>query len=86
MDESGCDNIKHIDKNYPVFNLSSVLFKQKNYSQANIEICNIKKDYWGHDKLIFRSRLIRKHKEDFSILFDANIKKKFIASINDFMA
>jgi len=84
LDESGCDNIKKINKNFPVFNLTGVLFTHENYLKANGDLDNLKVKYFGNTRIIFHSFEIRKHQKEFVILENIERDRMFTNSINDF--
>lgn len=82
LDESGDHGLSNIDPGFPIFVLSGILTSATNYESIQNECNKIKKELWGNKKVIFHSRDIRKCEKEFVILFDLNIKKKFIESIN----
>ena len=83
LDESGDHGLKTIDKSFPIFLLCGILISEENYKLIRDEINKIKTEFWNNKNVIFHSRDIRKCNNEFQILFDLDIKKKFYDSIND---
>ncbi|MBP0902778.1 DUF3800 domain-containing protein [Mariniflexile gromovii] len=82
LDESGDHGLKTIDKSFPIFLLCGILISEENYRLIRADINQIKIEFWNNKNVIFHSRDIRKCNNEFQILFDLDIKKKFYNSIN----
>lgn len=86
LDESGDHSLVKIDKQYPVFALSSISFSTNYYvNDADIIIDNLKMKYWGHKDVILHSSDIRKRRKEFSILADINKERSFQNDLSDIM-
>ena len=83
IDESGDHGLHKVDPNFPVFLLCGLLFNETDYFEARDKINVIKHKHWGNKQVILHSRDIRKCEKEFQILFDLDVKKDFISSIND---
>lgn len=86
LDESGDHNLIKIDKQFPVFTLSSVTFNREYYLDVTNPTMNeLKIKYWEHSNIIFHSREIKKQINDFSILIDRNIRNDFQNDLTNLM-
>lgn len=83
LDESGDHGLTNIDEQFPIFVLSGILISESNYKLMSAQLADIKKEFWGNKKVIIHSRDIRKCQNEFTILFDEEIKKNFYSKIND---
>lgn len=83
LDESGDHGLNNIDPQFPVFVLSGILLTEDSYESLKAEAGKIKQKFWGHKKVIFHSRNIRKCENEFTILFDNEIKGDFYEAINN---
>lgn len=83
IDESGDHGLTTTDPNFPVFVLCGVLISAVNLEIIREEMNKIKSTLWGNKKVIFHSRDIRKCEKEFTLLFDAEIKKKFYNELNN---
>ncbi|TXD50004.1 DUF3800 domain-containing protein [Polaribacter sp. IC073] len=86
LDESGDHGLKKIDENFPIFLLCGILVSEKNYKNVKEKINKIKLEFWNNNNVIFHSRDIRKCNNEFQILFDLGVKKRFYESINDLIS
>ena len=86
IDESGDHGLHNVDPNFPVFLLCGILYREDEYFNARDQVNVIKKKHWGNKDVILHSRDIRKCEKEFQILFDLDIKKDFIESINEVIA
>ena len=86
LDESGDHGIKRIDENFPIFLLCGILISEESYSLIREKINKIKIDFWNNTNIILHSRDIRKCNNEFQILFDINLKKRFYEAINDLVS
>lgn len=86
LDESGDHGLKKIDENFPIFLLCGILISEENYKTIRVKINKIKEHFWKNKEVIFHSRDIRKCNNEFQILFDLQIKKRFYEAINDLIS
>lgn len=86
LDESGDHGLKKIDENFPIFLLCGILVSEENYKTVREKINKIKLEFWDNNNVIFHSRDIRKCNNEFQILFDLEIKKRFYESVNDLIS
>lgn len=82
IDESGDHGLTEVDPGFPVFVLAGVLISESNYKNLVEAFDRIKQKYWGEKKVIFHSRDIRKMNNEFSILFNPEIKSQFLEDLN----
>ncbi|GHU57154.1 hypothetical protein FACS189411_09880 [Bacteroidia bacterium] len=85
LDECGDQNLADFEATFPIFTLCGILVSEKEYLCLEKLVVEMKKRYWGDDKVILHSRDIRKCDKDFGILFDINIKNAFYQDINSIM-
>lgn len=83
LDESGDHGLTNIDEQFPIFVLSGILVSENDYILLTASLNEIKKEFWGSKKVIIHSRDIRKCQNEFEILFDEAIKKRFYKKINN---
>mgnify|MGYP002710958215 CR=1 FL=1 len=85
VDESGDHAMgESIDKSFPIFVLAFCVFKKDEY--ANIAIPAMKKlkfKYFGHDIVNLHEREIRKAKNKFSFLVNAELRENFFHDLNN---
>lgn len=85
VDESGDHAMgESIDKSFPIFVLAFCIFKKEEY--ANIAIPEMKKlkfKYFGHDIVNLHEREIRKAKNKFSFLVNAELRENFFNDLNN---
>lgn len=85
VDESGDHEMGgSIDPNFPVFVLAFCIFKKDEY--ADIAIPAMKKlkfKYFGHDIVNLHEREIRKSKNKFSFLVNAELRESFFSDLNN---
>lgn len=82
IDESGDHGLVNIDENFPVFVLCGVVFSENNYNNFIQNLNEFKMKYFNSSKVILHSRDIRKCNNEFSILFDLNLKESFYKDLN----
>jgi hypothetical protein len=82
LDESGDHGLVNIDPGFPVFVLCGILISEDSYIIMNKKAQQIKSEFWGDKIVIFHSRDIRKCEKEFSILFDLELKSRFLKQIN----
>lgn len=82
-DESGDHNLSIINPDYPIFVLVFCIFNKQDYIQQIIPtFSNLKFTFFGHDMVIFHEHEIRKAKNAFKILIDADTRKSFMHMTN----
>lgn len=86
LDESGDHGLNNIDPQYPVFVLCGIILSETSYQILQSEVANIKQKFWGNKKVIFHSRDIRKCENEFTILFDNEIKGNFYKAVNNMIS
>ncbi|MBK8947173.1 MAG: DUF3800 domain-containing protein [Ignavibacteriae bacterium] len=86
LDESGDHGLIKIDPNFPVFVLTGIILTENSYLNIGNQIKELKKKFWGDKKVILHSSDIRKHENEFSILFDQDIKKEFYEILNTILS
>lgn len=82
IDESGDHGLGNIDPNFPVFVLCGIIVSEQDYDVLRRATNDIKLRFWNNVNVVFHSRDIRKCNNEFSILFDLDIKKQFYEAIN----
>jgi len=82
LDESGDHGLSNINTFFPVFLLCGVLFEKNQYQKSRNLINDIKNKYWGNKEVIRHSSDIRKCNKEFQILFDLELKGKFMTDVN----
>lgn len=82
IDECGDQNLANYDEQFPIFTLCGIIVREDKRLWLEKEVCELKKDFWGHQYTILHSRDIRKCQRGFEILFDLNVKKRFYERIN----
>lgn len=86
MDETGDHSLTNIDRDFPGFCLTLLVFDQDEYIYKAIPcITKLKMDYWGHENVILHSRDIRKAQKDFGFLTDPVKRQPFYERINELM-
>lgn len=83
-DESGDHGIKTINRENPIFVLVFCIFKKTDYiSIVKQTIAKFKIDFWGHDLVVLHNHEIRKSKGEFSFLFNEELRRIFLHSLNE---
>lgn len=85
-DESGDHSLTKVDPVYPVFCLTICLFKKDDYiNQITPAFQRLKFDFFGHDRINFHERDIRKQDKDFAFLRTSEqIRQQFFDRLNQF--
>jgi len=83
LDETGDHGLSFVDPNFPLFLLCGILFEEKELSRVEIQIKQLKNEFFKTNDVIIHSREIRKCEGSFQILFDLDIKKRFYERINE---
>ncbi len=74
-----------MNPDFPVFVLCGVLLSETNYQRVVDDVESLKSHFWGNNNVILHSRDIRKCNNEFSILFDIEVKKNFYERLNTIM-
>lgn len=83
VDESGDHGLKSMDKNYPMFVLAFCVFHKGEYATViTPKLQEFKFRYFGHDMVVLHEHEIRKPKGSFTILFDTEIRGRFMTDLN----
>ena len=87
VDESGDHGLKSMDKTYPMFVLAFCVFNKQQYATViTPKLQEFKFRYFGHDMVVLHEHEIRKPKGPFTILFDAEIRKRFMDDLTTIIA
>ncbi len=83
-DESGNQGLYSINPENPVFVLAFCIFKKADYiSIVKSAIAKFKLDFWGHDLVVLHNHEIRKSKGAFAFLFNEEMRRIFVHSLNE---
>ena len=82
IDESGDHGLTMVNPNFPVFLLCGIVISLENYEIIENEISLLKKSIWGEKDVYFHSKDIRKCENEFKVLFDLEVKKRFYEGLN----
>jgi hypothetical protein len=83
-DESGDHGLASINPENPVFVLVFCIFKKDDYiSIVKSAIANFKLTFWGHDLIVLHNHEIRKSKGAFAFLFNEEMRRIFLHSLNE---
>lgn len=86
LDESGDHNLEKIDRQYPLFVLSGVVFDNDYYRKiAKQAIRRFKKKLFGTDKIILHTADITRNKDGFEKLKELKFRQKFYQELNSLM-
>ncbi len=86
LDECGDHSLTKIDEDFPIFVLSLVVVKRRDYIQTILPAINkLKLRYWDHEGVNLHSRDIRKAEGPFSILQDTSRRKHFLGELSTLM-
>ncbi len=84
LDETGDHSLEKIDKDFPIFVLTTVLVRQSVYCNEIIpKVYQLKIDNFGHEGIILHSRDIRKAQPPFEFLLNPNKREPFLNSISN---
>ncbi len=87
LDETGDHSLEKIDKDFPIFVLTTFLVRQSIYiNQVVPKVYKLKIKYVGHEGIILHSRDIRKAKPPFEFLLNENKRTEFLSAISELMA
>ena len=82
LDECGDQNLSSFDPQFPIFTLCGVVVSEAQDELLADRINLLKRDIWNNTNIILHSRDIRKCQNGFEVLFDLEVKKRFIESVN----
>ena len=82
LDESGTNQLKNIDKQFPVFVLCGILCSEYAYTNIKKDLNRIKFKYFNNKKVIFHSSEIRQRENEFKILNDPKKRGEFYNDLN----
>lgn len=85
LDECGDQNLSSFDPQFPIFTLCGVVVSEEQDELLADRINSLKIDIWNNTNIILHSRDIRKCQNGFEVLFDLEMKKRFIESVNDIL-
>lgn len=86
IDETGDHSLTTIDRDFPVFCLTLLVFDHDKYIYKAIpRATKLKMDYWGHENVVLHSRDIRKAQGDFGFLTDPVKRAPFYDRISELM-
>lgn len=84
VDESGDHSLASIDPDYPIFVLAFCIFNKQNYAKnISTAVQEFKFKYFGHDMVLLHEHEIRKAKNEFTMLVDADIRHSFMSGLNE---
>ena len=82
LDECGDQNLSSFDPQFPIFTLCGVVVSEEQDKLLADRINSLKMDIWNNTNIILHSRDIRKCQNGFEVLFDLEVKKHFLESVN----
>ena len=82
LDECGDQNLSSFDPQFPIFTLCGVVVSEEQDKLLADRINSLKMDIWNNTNIILHSRDIRKCQNGFEVLFDLEVKKRFLESVN----
>ncbi|MFP7313707.1 DUF3800 domain-containing protein [Bacillus safensis] len=87
LDETGDHSLQHIDLSYPIFGLGAAFIRTKRYiNEINPCFDNFKYKYFNKRSVVLHSTEIRKAKNNFNILLNAEVRRNFIDDLNSAVA
>lgn len=86
IDECGDHSLDKIDKDFPLFVLSTVIIERKTYHEHIVPaIAQLKMQFWNHEGVNLHSREIRKAIGDFAFLQVPQLRNAMLTSLTDLM-
>lgn len=82
LDECGDQNLTNVNPQFPVFTLCGIVVSEEQDKMLNEQINALKEDIWHNTNIILHSRDIRKCQNGFEVLFDLEVKKRFLEGVN----
>jgi hypothetical protein len=87
FDECGDHSMNNIDNDFPLFVLSTVVFKRENYTKRVIPaLAGLKLKFWNHEGINLHSRDIRKQLDDFNFMRVPEYRKWFLEELTIMMS
>ena len=87
VDESGDHSMVEIDPLYPRFVLAFCIFKIEHYTGVVVPaVERLKFDFFGHDMVVLHEREIRKQETPYEILFEASVRSRFMARLDELIS
>lgn len=85
LDECGDQNLTSFDPQFPIFTLCGIIVSEEQDIALEEKINNLKTTIWNNTNIILHSRDIRKCQNGFEVLFDLDVKKKFLEMTNEIL-
>lgn len=86
-DESGDHGLISVDPHFPVFALVFCMFEKERYvDEIEPAFRRLKFKYFGHDSVVLHEHEIRKQRESFAFLRNADVREAFMADVTELMA
>lgn len=85
IDECGDQNLENYNPDFPIFTLCGILVSQEERNHLIELIEDLKREFWGHNSIIFHSRDIRRCKKEFLNLLNPEIKTNFYNRLNSIL-
>lgn len=86
IDESGDDNLKSVDPNYPVFVLCGVIIDNDKIPSIEKKLHAFKQAFFNNPDLIFHTADITRIKKGFECLVDKEKREQFYVEMNALMS
>lgn len=87
FDECGDHSLSKIDKDFPLFLLSTVIVERELYANQIIPaVAGFKLRYFAHEGINLHSREIRKADGPFALLQNTNVRQQFLQELSLLMA
>src|SRR5690606_35609442 len=83
IDESGEANVKKPDPRFDIFVLCGVVFREDHYAHFDNEFKELKKEFFGHDGIIFHSVEMRSKKGVFKLFLQQEVLNTFYKRIGE---
>lgn len=85
LDECGDQNLASFDPQFPIFTLCGIVVSEEQDKVLSERINALKLEIWNNINIIFHSRDIRKCQNGFEVLFDLDVKKRFLQGVDDIL-
>lgn len=85
LDECGDQNLSSFDPQFPIFTLCGIIVSEEQDVMLSEKINMLKEEIWENTNIILHSRDIRKCQNGFEVLFDLDVKKKFLQLTNEIL-
>jgi len=81
-DESGDHSLTSVDQQYPLFVLAVCIVSKRDYAELiTPAVQELKFDFFGHDMVVLHEADIRKAREEFRVLLNANVRERFMTRL-----